>query len=48
MTTLRRIIPTVGDFMCHSQNVTAGERKRTEARLDLRTYDALAEHDALI
>jgi NAD(P) transhydrogenase len=27
---------TVGDLMCHEQNVTAGERRRTEERLDLR------------
>ncbi len=27
---------TVGDFMRHEKNVTAGERRRTEARLELR------------
>ena len=27
---------TVGDLMCHEKNVTAGERRRTEERLDLR------------
>src|SRR5450755_2057964 len=27
---------TIGDFMCHEKNVTAGERARIQARLDLR------------
>ena len=39
---------TVGDFMCHSQNVTAGERKRTEARLDLRKVTRYCGHASFI
>jgi len=35
---------TVGDFMRHEKHVTAAERRRTEARLDLRKVTRFAGH----
>jgi len=39
---------TVGDFMRHANNVTAGERARTETRLDLRHVTRFAGHASFV
>ena len=39
---------TVGDFMRHEKNVTAGERARTEARLDLRKVVRFTGHASFV
>jgi NAD(P) transhydrogenase len=39
---------TVGDFMRHSKNVTAAERTRTEARLDLRNVTRFTGHASFV